>query len=190
MAGFRLGIAFEELTLRLYHTCLLHDLGWTTTVEGLTHPAHAMTFELHDAFMVYEHLHAVAPAFDAEQVGDIVQSITLHTSQWSSGNSSATGLLMALTVAFDAFGYDSPGPGGLNYSLLFNTMTVQEIEEHCPRNDFFVEGSETFERESTEKPKQVFCLSGGLDALLKGFLVGPIVPKIVPEESRARNVWP
>ncbi|KAF7331010.1 hypothetical protein MVEN_02441300 [Mycena venus] len=103
-------IAFQELTLRLYHTCVLHDLGWTNTTEGLSDPAHAMSFELHGAFMTYEHLHAVAPTYGPETVGDIVESIVLHTSNWPIGNSSAAGQLISLTAFFDVEGYDNPWP--------------------------------------------------------------------------------
>ncbi|KAJ7918370.1 hypothetical protein B0H13DRAFT_2321345 [Mycena leptocephala] len=171
-------IAFEELTLRLYHTCVLHDLGWTRTAEGLEHPAHAMTFELHGAFMAYEHLHEVAPSFDAEQVGDIVQSIVLHTSQWSSGNSSATEFLMFLTVFFDAVGYANPGPDGLDFNLMFNRTTVQEIEKAYPRSDFYIEGRDTLEREFAEKPNCLFShVPGGLEGFIKELRKKPIVDK-------------
>ncbi|KAJ7851229.1 hypothetical protein B0H14DRAFT_3451426 [Mycena olivaceomarginata] len=98
----RRDIAFDELALRVYHTCLLHDLGLTNTSAVLAHPAHAMTFELHGAFMAYGHLHAVAPTYDVARVGDIVQSIVLDTSSWVVGNSSAAGQLMSLTAFFDA----------------------------------------------------------------------------------------
>ncbi|KAJ6449674.1 hypothetical protein C8R45DRAFT_849575 [Mycena sanguinolenta] len=145
-------IAFEELSLRLYHSCLLHDLGWTNTTEGLDHPAHAMTFELHGAFMTYEHLHAVAPTYDAERVGDIVQSIVLHTSNWTTGTSSATAQLMSLTAFFDIGGYDTPGPDGIDFSLLFNRTTVEEIEEAFPRGNFYDQGTAAIEREFEEKP--------------------------------------
>ncbi|KAF7292497.1 hypothetical protein MKEN_01474100 [Mycena kentingensis (nom. inval.)] len=35
-------IAATELTKRLHHTTLLHDLGWTQAEEKLEHPAHAI----------------------------------------------------------------------------------------------------------------------------------------------------
>lgn len=150
-------IAFPELSLRLYHTSLLHDLGWTNTTEGLEHPAHAMTFELHGAFMTYEHLHAVAPTFDAERVGDIVQSIVLHTSNWTTGNSSATAQLVALSAFFDIGGYDNLGPDGIDFNRLFNRSTVEEIEKAFPRGDFYDQGTAAIEREFEEKPN---CLLG------------------------------
>ncbi|KAJ7485956.1 hypothetical protein FB451DRAFT_1392666 [Mycena latifolia] len=49
---------------------------------------------------------APVPSLDAQQVGDIVQSIVLHTSQWPSGTSSATKTLMTI---FDVCGYDAKG---------------------------------------------------------------------------------
>ncbi|KAJ6550156.1 hypothetical protein B0H19DRAFT_1265016 [Mycena capillaripes] len=49
-------IGFEELSLWLYHTTLLHDLGGSNNTEVLAHPAHAMTFEPHGATMAYQHL--------------------------------------------------------------------------------------------------------------------------------------
>ncbi|KAJ6597531.1 hypothetical protein DFH09DRAFT_82319 [Mycena vulgaris] len=124
-------ITLEELSSRLYHTCLLHDLGWTTTAEGRAHPAHTMTFELHGGIMAYEHLRAAAPALDAQQVGDIVQSIVLHSSHWPCGTSSATGLLMSLSAFFDVCGYDAQGPGSLDF--LLNRSTLEEIEQKFPR---------------------------------------------------------
>jgi hypothetical protein len=79
-------------------------LGWSNNTEVVTHPAHAMTFELHGAIMAYEHLHIAAPSLDPFQVGDIVESIVLHTSQWPSGNSSANQILMFLSAVFDVGG--------------------------------------------------------------------------------------
>ncbi|KAJ7354510.1 hypothetical protein DFH08DRAFT_46065 [Mycena albidolilacea] len=178
-------IGFEELSLRLYHTTLLHDLGWSNNTEALDHPAHAMTFELHGAFMAYEHLHAVAPDLDAQQVGDIVQSIVLHTSQWPSGNSSATQILMSISALFDIGGYNGTGLVGLDFSRLWHPKTIEEIEKAYPRGNLYQEGLSIFDREFVQKPN---CLlshyPGGLDALVKDLRVGPIVP----EDSRARNV--
>ncbi|KAF7366320.1 hypothetical protein MSAN_00888200 [Mycena sanguinolenta] len=119
---------------RLYHTCILHDLGWTTTTEGMEHPAAGMTFELHGGIMAYEHLHAAAPELDAQQVGDIVQSIVLHSSQWPSGKSSATKTLISLSAFFDVCGYDAQGPRSMDF--LINRKTVQEIEKEYPRGNF------------------------------------------------------
>ncbi|KAJ7211932.1 hypothetical protein B0H12DRAFT_1156529 [Mycena haematopus] len=153
-------IAFEELTLRLYHTCILHDLGWSNTAEVQDHPAHAMTFELLGAFMTYEHLHTVAPTYNAEQVGDIVESIVLHTSSWPTGNSSAAGQLMSLTA------------------LLFNRTTVEEIEKAYPRGEFYAEGSAATEREFEGKPNCLMShLAGGLNGILSEFLKDSIVPE-------------
>ncbi|KAJ6482409.1 hypothetical protein C8R45DRAFT_1215216 [Mycena sanguinolenta] len=170
-------IAFEELTLRLYHTTLLHDLGWSNTSEALHNPAHAMTFELHGGFMAYEHLHAAAPNLDAYQVGDIVQSIVLHTSQWSSGNSSANQILMSLSATFDVGGYNGTGLGALNSSSLWHPKTVEEIEKAYPRGNFYQEGIAAFDREFVQKPNCLWShFPGGLDALAKDLRVGKIVP--------------
>ncbi|KAF7354713.1 hypothetical protein MSAN_01385200 [Mycena sanguinolenta] len=171
-------IAFEDLTLRLYQTCVLHDLGWSNTTEVQDHPAHAMTFELHGAIMTYEHLHAVAPTYNAEQVGDIVQSIVLHTSNWPTGNSSAVGQLMSLTAFFDIEGYANLGPGGIDFSLLFNRTTVEEIEKAYPRGALYAEGSAAIEREFEEKPNCLLShLAGGLDGILSAFRNDSIVPE-------------
>ncbi|KAF7342166.1 hypothetical protein MVEN_01804400 [Mycena venus] len=141
-------ISFEELNRRLYHTCILHDLGWTMTEEGRAHPAHAMTFELHGGIMAYDHLHTAAPSLDAQQVGDIVQSIVLHTLEFPSGKSSATGALMFLSAWFDVCGYHEAGPG----SRFVDRETVKEIEKEYPRGAFAVEGKEVLDREFSEKP--------------------------------------
>ncbi|KAJ7186604.1 hypothetical protein C8R46DRAFT_1341959 [Mycena filopes] len=170
-------IEFDELALRLYHTTLLHDLGWSNTTVALDHPAHAMTFELHGAFMTYEHLHAAAPNLDPFQVGDIVESIVFHTSQWSSGNSSANQILMSLSALFDVGGFNGTGLAGLDFKQLFHPKTVHEIEEAYPRGDFYEAGLAAFDREFTDKPN---CLAthfpGGLAGLFKDLRVGPIVP--------------
>ncbi|KAJ6476473.1 hypothetical protein C8R47DRAFT_1323601 [Mycena vitilis] len=178
-------IAFNELTLRLWHTTVLHDLGWSNSTEVLTHPAHAMTFELHGAIMAYEHLHTAAPALDAFQVGDIVESIVLHTSQWPSGNSSANQILMSLSALFDIGGYNGTGLVGLDFNSLWNPRTVAEIEKAYPRDGFYAEGLGALDREFTLKPN---CLvshyPGGIAALTKDFRVGPIVP-VSSQEARA-----
>ncbi|KAJ7235493.1 hypothetical protein C8J57DRAFT_1728575 [Mycena rebaudengoi] len=123
-------ITFHELNTRLYHAAILHDLGWSTTPEGLAHPAHAMSFEIAGGIMAYDHLHAAAPKLDAHQVGDIVQSIMLHTSSFEAGPASAVGTLLPLGALFDVLGYDANGPGSLDF--LLNRKTVQEIEKAFP----------------------------------------------------------
>ncbi|KAJ7803756.1 hypothetical protein B0H14DRAFT_2886875 [Mycena olivaceomarginata] len=137
-----------ELSLRLYHTHLAPRLGL-----------------LHGAFMAYEHLHAAAPDLDAQQVGDIVQSIVLHTSQWP--------------ALFDIGGYNGTGLVGLDFSRLWHPKTIEEIEKAYPRGNLYQEGLSIFDREFVQKPQLL-----ALDALVKDLRVGPIVP----EDSRARNV--
>ncbi|KAF7358005.1 hypothetical protein MVEN_00847500 [Mycena venus] len=159
-------ITLEELSRRLYHTCVLHDLGWTTTAEGRGHPAHAMTFEFHGGIMAYEHLHAAAPALNAEQVGDIVQSIMLHSSRWESGTSSAVGLLVALSAFFDVCGYDAMGPGSLDF--LVNRKTLEEIEQEYPRGNFVSETFEIINKEYDDKPNCLLShFPGGREAFVK-----------------------
>ncbi|KAJ7182910.1 hypothetical protein C8R43DRAFT_968468 [Mycena crocata] len=124
-----------------------------------------MTFELQGGIMAYDQLHRGAPNLTAVQVGDIVQSIVLHTSTWSSGNSSATGALMFLSAFFDIFGYDSPlGP----FDALISRTTVQEVEKVYPRREFGPEARETLENQFDEKPNCLIShLAGGRDVLLK-----------------------
>ncbi|KAJ6570880.1 hypothetical protein DFH09DRAFT_1362516 [Mycena vulgaris] len=167
-------IAFEELNRRIYHACILHDLGWTNTTEGLDHPAHAMSFEFHGGIMAYDHLHAAAPALDAIQVGDIVQSIFLHTSGWASGTSSATGMLMYLSAFFDVGGYDALGPGSFNST--FSRKTVQEIEKHYPRADFGNQTIEVLDGEIDKKPNCLISHIGGRAAIPQIVRIEPIVP--------------
>ncbi|KAJ7186611.1 hypothetical protein C8R46DRAFT_1273334 [Mycena filopes] len=160
-------IEFNELALRVYHTSLLHDLGLSNSTEALTHPAHAMTFELHGAFMTYDHLHAAAPNLDPFQVGDIVESIVLHTSQWPSGNSSANQILMSLSALFDVGGFNGTGIVRLNYTQLFHPQTVREIEEAYPRGEFYEAGIVAFGREFTDKPNCLLShFPGGVSARL------------------------
>ncbi|KAF8214627.1 hypothetical protein K438DRAFT_1801828 [Mycena galopus ATCC 62051] len=159
-------ITLEELARRLYHACLLHDLGWSSTAEARTHGAHAMTFELHGGIMAYEHLHAAAPTLDAAQVGDIVQSIVLHSSEWPSGTSSATGRLVGLSAFFDVCGYDAMGPGSLDF--LLNRSTLEEIEREYPRGAFASETFDIINREYDEKPNCLIShFPGGREAFLK-----------------------
>ncbi|KAJ7261072.1 hypothetical protein C8J57DRAFT_1232627 [Mycena rebaudengoi] len=98
-------ITFQELNTRLYHAAILHDLGWTSGPESVAHPAHAMSFEIFGGILAYDHLHAAAPALDAHQVGDIVQSIVLHTSVFEIGTSSAVGILLSIAANFDIGGF-------------------------------------------------------------------------------------
>ncbi|KAJ7238220.1 hypothetical protein C8J57DRAFT_1566312 [Mycena rebaudengoi] len=168
-------IGFEELSLRLYHTSLLHDLALSNNTEVLVHPAHAMTFELQGAIMTYEHLHAAVSGLDPHQIGDIVQSIVLHTSAWASGNSSANQILLAISAGFDAGGFN--GTGIVDYTRLWNPKTVAEIEKAYPYGDAHTEAAGLITREVTQKPNCLFShIPGGLDGLLNNLRVGPIVP--------------
>ncbi|KAJ7141619.1 hypothetical protein C8R46DRAFT_1318151 [Mycena filopes] len=169
-------IGSSELSLRLYHTTLLHDLGLSNSTPTATHPAHDMSFELHGAVMAYEHLHVAAPVLNPEQVGDIAESIALHTSQWAFGNSSATQFLMSVTSMFDVGGFDGAGIAGLDFKRLWHPRTVAEIESAYPRGDFYTVAIASLDKEFAAKPN---CLLShgpdGLDALVKNFLMGPIV---------------
>ncbi|KAJ7236868.1 hypothetical protein B0H12DRAFT_122605 [Mycena haematopus] len=109
-----------------------------------------MTFELHGGIMAFEHLQAAAPGLNAQQVGDIVQSIVLHTSEWPSGKSSATKTLMSLSAFLDVGGYDVQGPGSMNF--LVNRKTVQEIEKEYPRANFATDTIEVLQKEFVKKP--------------------------------------
>ncbi|KAF7319252.1 hypothetical protein HMN09_00262700 [Mycena chlorophos] len=145
-------IAAEELMQRLYHAALLHDLGWTDKPEGRTHLAAAMSFELHGGIMAFEHLAAHSPSLDAKQVGDIVQSIMLHTiaPDWPSGTSSATAMLLSLAAWFDVGGFDVEGPGSRD--MLIDRETVREVEKEYPRGAFAKEASAIFGTEFKDKP--------------------------------------
>ncbi|KAJ7757146.1 hypothetical protein B0H16DRAFT_679496 [Mycena metata] len=178
-------IGFEELSMRLYHTTLLHDLGWSNATEVVDHPAHAMTFELHGAIIVYEHLHAVSPNLNATQVGDIVETIVLHSLQWSSGNSSATQIITMLTAYFDVGGFNGTGLAGVNFTQLFHPKTVAEIEEAYPRGNLYNDAIAVFVKEFGQKPNCLLSHVGGLEALEKDVRVGPIVAGNL---SNAENV--
>ncbi|KAJ7473543.1 hypothetical protein FB451DRAFT_1558721 [Mycena latifolia] len=157
-------ITFEELNRRLCYTCILHDLGWTTSTPRM-------------------HLHAAAPSLDAQQVGDIVQSIVLHTSQWPSGASSATKTLMPLGAIFDVYGYDAQGPGSLDF--LFSRKTAQEIEKEYPRGDSAVQGADVLNREFDEKPDCLLShFPGGASILSRdGFIKAVRLDSLVPMDE-------
>ncbi|KAF8137984.1 hypothetical protein K438DRAFT_1786141 [Mycena galopus ATCC 62051] len=153
------------------HTCILHDLGWAAPA----HPAAGMSFELQGGIMAFEHLRAAAPDLDAQQVGDIVQSIVLHTSEWPSGTSSATKTLISLGALFDVGGYDAHGPGSLDF--LINRKTVQEIEKEYPRGDFAAEAVAVLHNEFKLKPDCLLSHFGpGSDVFLNAVRKDPIVP--------------
>ncbi|KAJ7165374.1 hypothetical protein C8R46DRAFT_662995 [Mycena filopes] len=160
-------ITFEELNRRIYHTCILHDLSWSQAPECRSHPARGMSFELHGGIMAYEHLQAASPELSPQQLGDIVQSIMLHTTAYPSGLSSAVKTLISVSALFDIFGYDAVGPG--SFDFLFNRKTVQEIEKEFPRGSLAAEGTDLVERERAEKPDCMFSHApGGLEGFFKG----------------------
>ncbi|KAJ7590187.1 hypothetical protein C8J56DRAFT_937066 [Mycena floridula] len=143
-------ISFAELSKRFYLAAILHDLGITNNTEALAHPAHAMSFELWGAIMAYDHLHETHPELDAVQVGDVAQSIALHTTIYLKGTSSAVGWLLQNSALFDIFGYDVFGPGSFN--AFWNTQTIAEIEKAFPRDSFIAEFTTIQGREQAEKP--------------------------------------
>ncbi|KAJ7264374.1 hypothetical protein C8J57DRAFT_1718750 [Mycena rebaudengoi] len=167
-------ITFEELNKRLYHACILHDLGWTAEPEGMAHPAHAMSFEIFGGIMAYDHLHATDPKLDANQVGDIVQSIMLHTSEYAAGPSSAVGMLLPLGALFDVMGYDALGPGSLDF--LYNRKTVQEIERAYPRGAFAADGAEVLNKEFDTKPNCILSHYRGGREFIGKIRAEPLVP--------------
>ncbi|KAF7342163.1 hypothetical protein MVEN_01804100 [Mycena venus] len=166
-------ITFEELQKRLYHACVMHDLGLTCHPDRTAHRAHAMSFELFGGIMAYDCLHAVDPTLDANQVGDIVQSIMLHTTEYTAGQSSAVATLLTIGTSFDVVGYDAFGPGTFNY---VHRKTVQEIEKQFPRGTFGKDVFETGNREFDEKPNCIMShFRGGRD-FMKTASVEPLVP--------------
>ncbi|KAJ7624882.1 hypothetical protein FB45DRAFT_869743 [Roridomyces roridus] len=168
-------ITFTELVRRVYHTCILHDLGWTTTAEGRAHPAHTMSFELHGGIMAYEHLKAPELELDAHQLGDIVQSIMLHTSQWNEGTVSSTKQLISLSALLDVLGLQAFGPGVLG--SMIHPKTIREIEKEYPRGKLGADARQALESNAKEAPD---CLighfPGGLEAFVKVIRDEPIVP--------------
>jgi hypothetical protein len=134
----------------------MHDIGWTSHPDGPNHPARKMSFEILGGIMAYDFLHAVDPALDAEQVGDIVQSIIcmLHTTEYTAGQSSAVVTLVTLGASLDVVGYDAFGPGTFNY---VHRKTVQEIEKQFPRGTFFKDVNEIIGKEFDVKPN---CIMG------------------------------
>ncbi|KAJ7590243.1 hypothetical protein C8J56DRAFT_1140096 [Mycena floridula] len=164
-------ISFAELSKRFYLAAIMHDLGITNNTEALAHPAHAMSFELHGAFLAYDHLHETHPELDAVQVGDIAQSIVLHSTQYLKGTSSATAWLLQNSALFDGLGYDAYGPG--SFDPFWNTQTIAEIEKAFPRGSFVAEFDIMQAREQAEKPN---CIFSHTLWHLNNSKVGTIVP--------------
>ncbi|KAE9386720.1 hypothetical protein BT96DRAFT_1026129 [Gymnopus androsaceus JB14] len=150
-------ISFAELSKRFFLSAIMHDVGVTNNTEALTHPAHAMSFELWGAFMAYDHLHETLPELNAVQVGDITESIALHTTQYLQGNSSATGWLLQNTAIFDIWGYDVYGPG--SFAPFWNTQTIAEIEQAFPRDTFIAEFEADLTEQEVLKPNCIFTHS-------------------------------
>ncbi|KAJ7761730.1 hypothetical protein B0H16DRAFT_1809848 [Mycena metata] len=158
-------IGFEELSLRLYHTFLLHDLAFSNNTEILqvAHPAHAMT---------YEHLHAAAPSLDpatscrasffTPRRGHLGTRLPTGSSwQW----------MQRLRPA-ECFN----GTGIIDYTRLWNPKTVAEIEKAYPYSDAHAEVAGLITSEVTQKPNCLLShVPGGfmkLDALLSDLRVG------------------
>ncbi|KAJ8522114.1 hypothetical protein ONZ45_g1272 [Pleurotus djamor] len=143
-------ITSEELVERIFHSCILHDIGLTRNQKALQHPAHAMSFELHGGIMAYEHLQTLEPKLTAEQLGDIVQGIMLHTVAFSSGKQSASAFLVQIAALFDLQGYDALGPHSLD--RIISKKTVGEIEKTYPRGSLPAEIQEHIYGQLRDKP--------------------------------------
>jgi len=110
--------------------------------------------------MAYDHLHKADPTLDAAQVGDIVQSVMLHTSIFQRGKSSAVEMVLHLSANFDMLGFDAFGSGSLVLDSLLNRETVREIEEAYPRGDFSQAALVAISTMLVEKPN---CLVSHMD---------------------------
>ncbi|KAJ7707205.1 hypothetical protein B0H14DRAFT_3643671 [Mycena olivaceomarginata] len=144
-------ITFEELQKRLYHACVMHDLGWTSHPDGLNHPARKMSFEIFGGIM----------------------SIMLHTAEYTAGQSSAVVTLVTLGASFDVMGYYAFGPGTFNY---VHRKTVQEIEKQFPRGTFFKDVNEIGGKEFDLKPNCILGHFRGGCELMKKAHVESLVP--------------
>ncbi|KAJ7691249.1 hypothetical protein B0H14DRAFT_3664648 [Mycena olivaceomarginata] len=112
----------------------------------------------------------------SHQVSDIVQSIVLHTLQWSSGNSSATQIFMSVSALFNIEGHNGTGIVGLDFNRLWHPKTMEEIEKAYPRGDFYHQALAAVDREFAQKPNcLVSHFPGGLDGFTNEFRVGAIV---------------
>jgi hypothetical protein len=151
-------ISAEELTERIYLSCMLHDLGTTRDPNTLSHPAHTMSFEFFSGFLAYDHLHSIKHAhkhpnavnLDDVFISDIVQSTFLHTSFFTTGFSSSTAGLLHLCAFLDVGGWDVFGPDV--FPKLWNKRTVTEIEERFPRLEIAEQAADGMERMLREKP--------------------------------------
>lgn len=146
-------IPFEELDKRIWLACILHDVGITADPEALGHRASAMTFELHGGIMAYEHLNKQYPeTLDAQEVGDVVQGIMLHTTNFVRGLSSAAAMLLQISAFFDLVGYDPLADGSDVLRALWPEGFVKEMEERYPRADWGGDAVRLLTRDSVEKP--------------------------------------
>ncbi|KAK7457105.1 hypothetical protein VKT23_010407 [Stygiomarasmius scandens] len=143
-------ISRDELFKRVYLTSVLHDVALSHDELVLTHPARGMSFELQGGIMTYDHLHEKYPSLDVVQVGDIVQGIMLHTTQFTRGTSSAAGILILLSTVFDLLGYSGLGPDV--FEKMLHRDSVQEIEDAFPRENMRNELVQDFTEMLKEKP--------------------------------------
>ncbi|KAJ7251003.1 hypothetical protein C8J57DRAFT_1238870 [Mycena rebaudengoi] len=165
-------IGFEELSLRLYHTSLLHDLALLNNTEVLAHPAHAMTFELQDA----NDLRALARCGPQSRSASDRRHRAEHRSSQHLGTRPPTRSSWQSVQGLTPAEYFN-GTGIVNYTRLWNPKTVAEIEKAYPYGDAYAEAAGLITREVTQKPNCLFShIPGGLDGLLNNLRVGPIVP--------------
>ncbi|KAE9388353.1 hypothetical protein BT96DRAFT_927148 [Gymnopus androsaceus JB14] len=126
-------IAREEVFKRVYLGTVLHDLGLSTNEEVTTHPSHEMTFEFTGGIIAFEHLvQTYGPLLNASEIGDVTQSIMLHTNPFNAGMSSATAMLVQLSAFFDLGGYDAFGRPEL-LDCMLHADTVKEIQDAIPK---------------------------------------------------------
>ncbi|THV04393.1 hypothetical protein K435DRAFT_850852 [Dendrothele bispora CBS 962.96] len=150
-------ITREELFKRVFLTSILHDVALSHHESILNHPAHGMSFELQSGIMAYEHLleKYLGPSLSSSDVGDVVQGIMLHTTQFSNGTSSTANILITISAYFDLSGYGAWNPGVLDNVL--HRDSVKEIEAAFPRGNVGGEFVHDLTEMLEEKPNCSIC---------------------------------
>ncbi|OCK78854.1 cyanamide hydratase family HD domain-containing protein [Lepidopterella palustris CBS 459.81] len=141
---------FAPSTETYYLTCLLHDIGTTTTNLHATR----MSFEFHGGLLALELLKSYgAPQ---EQAESVAEAIIRHQDLGESGMITTVGQLIQLTTVFDNM--------GINPSLIHKD-TIDSVTKAYPRNKWSSCFAATIREEVGLKP---WCHTTAIDGFAEG----------------------
>lgn len=118
-------IQLSEIRETIFLSSILHDVGTSNTIPSLS--AHTMSFEFHGGIAAHYHLTSLKQPLEAAVVGDVVESIFLHTSPFENGFCSTPVQLLNLSTWLDIIGLTP------QLKVLWHEQTIKEIQEAYPR---------------------------------------------------------